>query len=429
MVEKFIELRFFMARVEYLAIIQKAKTFCDSDAAFNNLLQVDSSIVIKNGIICFENNFSCNYKLVSGDIAGRDQRFFHMHFDLNSEIEENLVGFTKFLRTIKIILSTINAQIATLWDDISFHYSKISYVVIYEIENLMRKLISNFMLTKIGVQWIDEAAPQEIKDIIGKAKRADKIDVLHNVDFIDLANFLLKPYTNTSVDELHKKIRDSVVLDDFQLLESLLPKSNWNRYFSSLVSCDDIFLKKIWNELYELRCMVAHNSIIGKAQYDNIVKLSGQLTDKLEDALKKLPQVKVSEAEAKEIASNVFESAVQGTFLPRWRRIEAAVRNAVHVCRLESHDFLKNCEALHALGIFSEVDLNMVNEAIFLRHAVLPYNSAESNSVLENRLTYILNQLYAVLKSSQKLQSIRDENFVQYSMAEYELSLLPIDDE
>lgn len=305
-----------MATVEYLAIIQKSNTFCDSVNSFNRLIQVDSAIVIKAHKIVYKNDFGCDYKINSGEVQGKEQRYFHLHFSTENESPENLDKFAEFLKSIRAVLARLESQPTTLWDDISYFYCNSSYPLIHEIENLMRKLISNFMLITVGVDWVDQASPAEIKAIIAKGKRKD-FNALHNIDFKDLADFLLKPYSSVSGEELQKKIKDATTSDDVLQIKRMLPESNWSRYFSNLVSCDDTFLQKRWMELYDLRCRIAHNALVSKADYTRIKQLTTELKEKLNEAINKLPQVQVPSEQVALVSENAAASATASlvTFL------------------------------------------------------------------------------------------------------------------
>jgi hypothetical protein len=319
-----------MPVVEYILIVQKADSFCDSVDAFNRLLRVDSSITINGGKIRQNDNFECDYAITSGEIEGKDQRFFHLKFSHDLTDRNSLDRFTDLLRVVRSIMARMGDQPETLWDDISFHYSRQGYELIHRIENLMRKLIANFMLVTIGKQWVRETSPNEIKDALAKSKRKDYLNVLHTIDFIHLADFLLKPYSKRPVAEILAELRKATTPEQIEAVKEQVPESNWARYFSKLVDCEDAYLQKRWEELYELRCAVAHNAIIKKADLDRISSLVSELQMKLEDAIDKLPQVKVPVEEVQQVAENAAStlSAVMGEFVAAWRDLEGELMNA-----------------------------------------------------------------------------------------------------
>lgn len=313
--------------VEYLVIMPKSESFCDSIETFNRLLQVDSSILINKDRIYHKNESSYKYESTGNEVTGREQRYFQLRFTMDKQTKsegEDIENLTSFLKIIRGIIIRLGGQVETLWDDISFYYSQKAYPIIHEIENLMRKLIANFMLITIGKDWITETSPSEIQEATNKSKRKDYVNVLHTVDFIDLASFLVKPYSKKSNQELYNKLRKAQGLEDIQELQNYIPRSNWQRYFSSLVACEDTYLSKRWEDLYDLRCKVAHNAIITKVDLERILSLSNDLREKLHDALTKLPQVEVPKSEREYVAENAVTNfgGVFGEFIIAWRQLE-----------------------------------------------------------------------------------------------------------
>ena len=188
----------------------------------------------------------------------------------------------------------------------------------------MRKLIANFMLITVGKEWLTESSPKEIQETINKSKRRDYVNILHTVDFIDLASFLIKPYSRKTTDDLYKELKKANKVDDYEMLKAFIPRSNWQRYFSKIVDCEDTYLQKRWEELYELRCKVAHNAIIGKLEYSRIIELSDDLRAKLQEAINKLPQVSVPRNERDQVAENAVTniSELHGDFIAAWKILE-----------------------------------------------------------------------------------------------------------
>jgi hypothetical protein len=317
--------------VEYLAVVEKTNTFCDSGIAFTKLMQVDSTILISGSDLKYKDTFQCQYLINSGEVEGKDQRFFHLEFSIKRSENSDLGSFASLLKTVRGILAKIDAKVAVLWDDMSFEYSKQAYTMVYRTENLMRKLITNFMVVKVGAHWASEATPSEVKEVITKAKREDYLNPLHNVDFIHLADYLVKPYSNTSQTDLLKQLRTAENMDDLTKLKQLLPQSNWTRYFSRIVDCEDTYLSARWTELYELRCKIAHNALVAKVDYEKIKTLSKDLNEKIEDAIRKLPQVNIPNEEVKNVAENSVQtvSLFYGNYILNWKYLEDIILSRV----------------------------------------------------------------------------------------------------
>ena len=49
--------------------------------------------------------------------------------------------------------------------------------------------------------------------------------------------------------------------------------SNWERYFSTIISYDSNKLIKDWEKLYDVRNKIAHNRTLGKKEYEDFVKI------------------------------------------------------------------------------------------------------------------------------------------------------------
>lgn len=353
--------------VEYLVISPRNDSFCDSVDAFNKLLQVDSAIIIREGKITYQGNSTYQYQVTGDEVTGRDQRYYHLKFTLeskNSLSDQEIEEFTIFLKSIRSIIIRFGAQIETLWDDVSFYYSQKAYPLIYEIENLMRKLIANFMLITIGKDWVSETSPAEVQEAINRSKRRDYTNVLHTIDFIDLGSFLIKPYSKRSTQDLYNAIKKMNDEDNAIGLQEFLPKSNWQRYFSNLVSCEDTYLNKRWTELYELRCKVAHNAIVAKVDYDRIYELVNDLREKLIAALEKLPQVQVPKDEKETVAENAASniSNLYGDFITTWKLLERRMMRLAVRKNLDRRTIRKVIEAVHQIEFISDEQYqNLVN--------------------------------------------------------------------
>ena len=121
----------------------------------------------------------------------------------------------------------------TLYDGISQYYAEKAYPEIYEIENLMRKLITKFMLVNVGADWISDKVPDDVKNSINQDNKESTY--LHNVDFIQLKNFLFSEKYTVSRDKLVNKLKTTSNLNELNLeeLKKMIPTSNWDRYFSN----------------------------------------------------------------------------------------------------------------------------------------------------------------------------------------------------
>ena len=84
----------------------------------------------------------------------------------------------------------------------------------------MRKLITYFMLTTVGKHWASEHLPKTVEIAIDRSKRKQYRDILHQVDFSQLSDFLFKKYpTRKLMDDLFAQLGEAESSEDLDLQE------------------------------------------------------------------------------------------------------------------------------------------------------------------------------------------------------------------
>lgn len=310
-------------RVEYLAILNNKLEFCRDVDSLNHLLQSDGRVVVSDGAIQFD-GAQFSYDVQVGTTTEGDQRYFHVA--IGSQENEEIEKFEELLKSMRSMLFRLSAkEPQVLWNDVGLFYAQEAYPAIYELENLMRKLITKFMLTSIGLTWTKEAIPKEVIESIKVKKQIAESNYLHQVDFIQLSNFLFKPYTTGDTVKILETVDKSTASDqlDLEELRKLIPKSNWERYFSPIVDCESDYLRIRWEQLYELRNHIAHNRAVSRSERDQILELIEQIRPKIEDAIAKLGDIELTETERETVAESVAigRHALNGEFISYWKRV------------------------------------------------------------------------------------------------------------
>jgi len=328
---------------EYLVIVDKESAtgfygLCNSIKRFNESMELQESLQIKNKKI-YRNKIAFDYSIKMGTVKGKEQRFFYItigYLDENNNLDE----YKGLLRDIKSILHKNEVIIETLRDDLSFSYSQKAYSLIHEIENLMRKFITYFMITSVGKNWIEESSPDQIKKALENSKRKQYIDVLQQLDFIHLGDFLFKSYQDEDISLLFEKIEamDNTGTIDIHDLKNHVPKSNWDKFFKEKVECDDKYLKTRWEKLYDLRNKIAHTSHFTEGNYKDIENLVNDVREKLEQAFVNIDTIEIEEDEKEQLSENIAVNANEyiGKYLKQWNQLEAQIKS------MQNNDYTKS---------------------------------------------------------------------------------------
>lgn len=320
-------------QVEYLIIIDGKIPFCRDKKSFDSFLQSNADITIK-GSKFKHKKLTVEYELQGGETEADENRFFHIKLKCidDSKIEE----FHELLSaTSKLLHMASGKKPQLLWDDVGFYYSEKAYPIIHEVENLMRKLITKFMLTNVGLGWTKDTIPEGLK----RSTRTDaknNNNYLYETDFKDLATFLFDEYKTLDVQGLVEKIKTvEKISSDISLaeLKGFVPQSNWDRYFKQHVDCAGSYIQTRWSKLYLLRCKVAHNNFFTKTDFDQLIKLVEEIKPKIEGAISNLDKIEVPEEEREElaevVAANNSESYYE--YIHKWKYVEERLLNAYFV--------------------------------------------------------------------------------------------------
>ncbi|WP_065951243.1 HEPN domain-containing protein [Pseudomonas sp. 37 R 15] len=404
-------------KVEYLAIVNSKEGFCNSISAFNNLLQSYSSIEIKAKGLVFD-GVKFDYDVQQGEIQNNSHIFFHVRLGCQNKTE--IAVFLSLLKSIRTILAkAAERPVEVLWDDISSSLSTAAYPVIHEIENMMRKLITKFMLTKIGLGWTKEAVPREVSESIKTKKNATGNNYLFETDFIQLSDFLFKPYSTASSSKLMEKVRSAVSASEINIdeLKELVPTSNWERYFQPIVSCKSEYLQTRWAKLYELRCLVAHNNFIGHDDFEHILKISGEVKDKLSEALTKLDSIYMSPEQKEEVAENIATTvnSTHAELIAIWISIQQLLieiaMNALH--HEQARKLIKNKTSTRLIvdklvdeGIITSTLAQELVKLQLSRDIIVHNVDAELNGSVLNTADRIKHDLIETLESFDKTSSL-----------------------
>ncbi|WP_339477508.1 hypothetical protein [Pseudomonas sp. RL_5y_Pfl2_69] len=297
-------------KIELLILISGDDTFCNTAKSFSDFLKIDSLITIAQKKISYRRSthdpdlVSAELNIQTNKVKSINERFFLVIVECeNASLIDEFSELIDRLRSIAERISPGKCTINTLWDDVGSTYAKRAYPLINEIENLMRRLIARFMLITVGMKWSKDAMHPELFSQIENFEEEDPYtDDLQKLDFIQLSDVLFKKKRDISLDDLDRILLiTKFTQEDNEKILKYIPKSNWEKYFSSIIEEKDTSLAKKWELLYRLRNKVAHNRSIKKNEYETIKGLTSSIKEIISKATEKLSEININEEDREQI--------------------------------------------------------------------------------------------------------------------------------
>lgn len=382
-------------KIEFLVLVTNDDSFCNNKKAFIDFLKVDSLISISGKSLSYKKSLkskpliTVKFDVETKNIPSNKERYFIIALE---NMDENLVDeFYEVSNKIKELSKRINpgsTVINVLWDDIGRYYAHKSYPLINEVENVMRKLISKFMLINVGMNWSKETIHP---DLAKKIERFDDDDTyindLYKLDFINLSEVLFKKKRDISLDELDRLLlKTDFDNNDQDKIKKYLPKSNWEKYFSEILGKDSLSLEKKWELLYKLRNKVAHNRFLTRKDFEKIKGLTFEVKEILSTAMNKLGEIDLNEEDKTLILSDYyFENPINLSFLAEKAVAEYFIKNGYDI---ENQDISTSQYRLEIDLVVKKMNIVTAVETKFFSH------KATANS--------IKNRLYSAIMHTRK---------------------------
>jgi cell division septum initiation protein DivIVA len=368
-----------VVKTEYLISVNTKENICSDKKSFENLLMTNRNIKIEENKIIYK-DVEYGYKNQENKISNTDIIYYHVTIEILSNgvpvKVEKINDYEVLLRDIRIILMKITSEIEILWDDLSFYYSQNAYPLIYEIENLMRKLLTKFMLINVGTKWEKENIPSKIS----KSKNTDKEinlgnGLLYQLDFIELSNFLFDEYAlNKNINDLQKKVKKDEDIP-LKMLDDFLYKSNWERYFKDIVQVENEHLRKQWDELYKLRCKIAHNNMFTKENYNKVNSIIAELKPSVETAIAQLDKITVDDNVKERVTESfaVINKEHLGEFIIEYNKLENSLQNLLQIIGAEDKLFEMRKNSLSSKSINFLLENKIITEEEYKKLKVMIY--------------------------------------------------------
>lgn len=298
---------------EYLLIFSEEIKLSQNKEHLKSIIQGNENLIFKEGDVVSYNNEHYNLiisKIESSNHKCRSYVIKVLSLDIEKDDDDKKLKFIDFNKELIDTIKEIkHSQLNTLRDDVSLDFSVDGYRHINQIENKMRKLITLFMTAKVGLDWVAENTPQDVINSIRneEAKKADLQfnNFLSETDFIQLSNFLFERYNTLKTNDLQRILMSNDAID-LEHIKGFIPKSNWERYFSSIIDTKEAQIIKWWEMLYTLRNVIAHNRFISYEDYRRLLSLKNNMNTVIDEAINNIEAINVTGSQQEEIKSEVI---------------------------------------------------------------------------------------------------------------------------
>lgn len=400
--------------VEYLIIVKEEDTFCDTDTAFLKFLAVDSSLTISENDnqltikLKKGNKLTVSYTLFSGLVPSENERYFK--FTISSKEIDKINDLNILTTLLEKIIVKLHPEVSinVLWNDIARKYAVEGYTLINEVENLLRRLIANFMLTKVGYNYPKYHIPNEVGNRDTHLK-INYSDYLHQTYFSDLKTILFegqREFNYRNIGDIQKIVekhisenKNQILVDD---LKGVISKSLWEKHFAKDTSYAKKDLEEDLEKLNTLRNEIAHNRHINRETLGKIQNISKRIIKTLNLEIADLPNKNLTvdeqnfQADTENVRIAIMNPAMYGYLAEK-------VISEWYKMNFGSHNVILLDEFQHALGIDIQVILHKRRIGVRIK------------SVSFNRLGQFKNQIVNALKSGKLFPTDLNE-FSEYHL-------------
>ncbi len=287
------------------------RTYNSITAIKNRLSSHDLISFSSNGNIIYSNDkeqlVDLIFKVTLQENHANRDKVFHIQLDYDSNIEEkfkqNICELTTIIQSMLIEISE-STRVSVLKHDVYKEYAIDSYTLIFEVENELRKFVTNLMTSQIGYNWIDEALPEGINPRSANID-TDQSDLLYEIYYSDLINILFEGQREKGLRSIgdiqafvEKQIKDNEITIEVEKLYGVIKRSLWQKYFASLGD-EAMHMENNLKALTPLRNQVAHNRFVDRSTLGKIRSLHQTIMKSLSIATGNITSIKFTEDEKK----------------------------------------------------------------------------------------------------------------------------------
>jgi hypothetical protein len=284
--------------------------FLANGSLWNNPSLDDAKFRIKDG------NVTLEVQRVKGDAEADTELSRAFLVTLKAEyswLEPSRIRILELLKDRKF------DYLYVLLDQVSEEIANLLYPLIYKVENSLRAYLVRFMTTRIGPKWWEITAPNDMTNKAQQRKNNETefSQFIENkaycIDFGDLGKLIYAHSSGfTKKEDIIRKV--SELNEDSETLKDAVKRlkkeldSNYQKFFSE--SFKQKNFQKKWEELEKIRHKVAHNNLFTDAELKQGQKLSEELINIIDIAVKKVDEVALRSEEKEAILESLASTVV-----------------------------------------------------------------------------------------------------------------------
>lgn len=108
------------------------------------------------------------------------------------------------------------------------------------------------MIHNVGLSWTKDSVPKEFSEALKKSEKNTEYNehnLMYQVDFIELSDFIFKSYREIEITDLIRKLTPlefkDINADIFSELKKIVPRTNWEKFFESNIEANADTIIKI----------------------------------------------------------------------------------------------------------------------------------------------------------------------------------------
>lgn len=182
-----------------------------------------------------------------------------------------------------------------LIDDVSHEISLKAYPMLNKLENKLREYLLRFFIKKVGKNWWKKNTNSALqKKSLERKEGRDYVSILdmeiYSLDFKDLLELIVSNFEQLDNHNIVQTIEGIIrAKEDPELVELKASKlrekfeSNWTKFFEKYITIEKFSQK--WSRLYDIRCIVCHNSLIKLKTFIELTELYDVVFNNLEEII------------------------------------------------------------------------------------------------------------------------------------------------